>query len=347
VSASLIWKLSTRDIAVNRAAGTVLQRGSWMSMGLMVAIFVTKYAVAVLSAIRPELAHSLAFAAGVTLLFGVFNGLFLGRLARAWRPTCASLPPWPSCDPCNMPLQSSVLLYVGAFHGNFWNRIACAGGDLLRRPRDPQWPAVVLGGDPVHVPAAGQHRVLCGDLPAGPRLQHGARKAVSAAARTLDPGRELREAREAYDFTPTAQNQMRLASALLAGGQPEEAASTYEACLNGPFANDLEIRLGAARATLASSRPAAAVAHLQAIRAADAGFRPEQVALLLAQALAGAGRHDERAPSSNRRWAASTVLPCRRNMRSGRPAWAMPTRPTSCMATCSAPWSAGHAIRAT
>jgi hypothetical protein len=125
------------------------------------------------------------------------------------------------------------------------------------------------------------------------RLQHGARKAVSAAARTLDPGRELREAREAYDFTPTAQNQMRLASALLAGGQPEEAASTYEACLNGPFANDLEIRLGAARATLASSRPAAAVAHLQAIRAADAGFRPEQVALLLAQALAGAGRHDE------------------------------------------------------
>jgi hypothetical protein len=82
VSASLIWKLSTRDIAVNRAAGTVLQRGSWMSMGLMVAIFVTKYAVAVLSAIRPELAHSLAFAAGVTLLFGVFNGLFLGRLAR-------------------------------------------------------------------------------------------------------------------------------------------------------------------------------------------------------------------------------------------------------------------------
>jgi hypothetical protein len=179
------------------------------------------------------------------------------------------------------------------------------------------------------------------------RLQHGARKAVSAAARTLDPGRELREAREAYDFTPTAQNQMRLASALLAGGQPEEAASTYEACLNGPFANDLEIRLGAARATLASSRPAAAVAHLQAIRAADAGFRPEQVALLLAQALAGAGRHDEARASSNRRWAASTVLPCRRNMRSGRPAWAMPTRPTSCMATCSAPWSAGHAIRAT
>jgi hypothetical protein len=36
---------------------------------------------------QPALAHSLPFATGVTLLFGVFNGIFLGRLARqaqAW-----------------------------------------------------------------------------------------------------------------------------------------------------------------------------------------------------------------------------------------------------------------------
>ena len=124
------------------------------------------------------------------------------------------------------------------------------------------------------------------------KLQHGARKAVSAAAKTLDPGRELREARDAYEFTPTAQNQMRLASALLEAGNAEEAAATYEACLNGPFSGDLEIRLGAARATLASGRAAAAVAHLQTIRSSDDKFRPEQVSLLLAQALAAAGRQD-------------------------------------------------------
>ena len=125
------------------------------------------------------------------------------------------------------------------------------------------------------------------------KLQHGARKAVSAAAKTLDPGRELREARDAYDFTPTAQNQMRLASALLEAGNAEEAAATYEACLNGPFSGDLEIRLGAARATLASGRAAAAVAHLQTICSSDDKFRPEQVSLLLAQALAAAGRQDD------------------------------------------------------
>lgn len=125
------------------------------------------------------------------------------------------------------------------------------------------------------------------------RLNHGARKVVTAAAKSLDPGRELREARDAYDYTPTAQNQMRLASALMETGNAEEAAVTYEACLQGPFSGDLEIRFGAARATLACGRAAAAVTHLQTIRGSDAHFRAEQVSLLLAQSLAAAGRQDE------------------------------------------------------
>jgi hypothetical protein len=81
-SAAAIWQFSRREIMVNRAAGTVLQRGSWMPLVLMVAIFVTKYAVAVMSAMHPELQHSVPFAASVALLYGVFNGVFLGRLAR-------------------------------------------------------------------------------------------------------------------------------------------------------------------------------------------------------------------------------------------------------------------------
>jgi hypothetical protein len=125
------------------------------------------------------------------------------------------------------------------------------------------------------------------------KLRHGARKAVTAAAKSLDPGRELREARDAYEYTPTAQNHMRLASALLEAGNADEAATTYEACLQGPFSGDLEIRYGAARATLACGRAAAAVTHLQTIRSSDANFRAEQISLLLAQALAAAGRQDE------------------------------------------------------
>lgn len=122
------------------------------------------------------------------------------------------------------------------------------------------------------------------------RLQHGARKVVAGAAKVLDPTRELRAAREAFDFTPTAQNRMRLAAAQLDAGEAAAAALTYEECLQGPFAADLDIRLGAARANLASGRHDAARQHLEFARRTDMHFRPEQTGLLLAQALAGAGQ---------------------------------------------------------
>jgi hypothetical protein len=79
---ALVWHFSSSEIHVDRAAGTLFQRGSWLPMLTMIAIFVTKYAVAVLSAMHPQLAFSLPFASTIALLFGLFNGLFLGRLAR-------------------------------------------------------------------------------------------------------------------------------------------------------------------------------------------------------------------------------------------------------------------------
>lgn len=125
------------------------------------------------------------------------------------------------------------------------------------------------------------------------RLERGARKAVAAAARSLDPTRELREARAAFEYTPTAQNQMRLALALLEGGLADEAASNYEACLKGPFADDREIKFCAARAFVESGRYARAIGHLEEIRIADENFRVEQISLLTARALAGAGRNED------------------------------------------------------
>lgn len=125
------------------------------------------------------------------------------------------------------------------------------------------------------------------------RLDRGARRAVAAATKALDPTRELRDARAAFDYTPTAQNQMRLASALLESGQPMEAAQNYDACLKGPFASDLDIRLGAARAYVTCERFPEAITHLEFIRKTNPDFRAEQIAVLLAQALGGAGRRAE------------------------------------------------------
>jgi len=125
------------------------------------------------------------------------------------------------------------------------------------------------------------------------RLQHGAKKVFSAAGKILDPHRELREARDAFDYTPTAQNQMRFAAALLAADQAVDAAQNYEACLQGPFAGDPAIRLGAAQANFACQRYDACIDHLQKLKASVPNHSPEAVSVLMARALAGAGQVDK------------------------------------------------------
>jgi len=115
---------------------------------------------------------------------------------------------------------------------------------------------------------------------------------TSAAVSSIDPGRELREAKAAYEFTPTAQNQWRYADALLAADRVEEAVQQFELCLQGPFANDLEIQFAAANAQLRFNRPEKALQLLLAIRSGSATFRTESVTLMLAQIYAGLGKDD-------------------------------------------------------
>ena len=125
------------------------------------------------------------------------------------------------------------------------------------------------------------------------RLERGLLKAGSIVREKLDPGREIREAQAAFDLTPTAHNQVRLAKALLEAGQHAAAVQQYEACMTGPFKDDPEIGFGAAQARLAHGQSGAAIEALLELRARHPNFREEQLALVLARALAGAGRHAE------------------------------------------------------
>jgi len=127
------------------------------------------------------------------------------------------------------------------------------------------------------------------------RLERTIGKAGSAVLKSLDPGRDLREAQAAFDLTPTAHNQIRLAQAMLEANMPERAVEQFDACLRGPFAKDREIAFGAAQARLANRQPQAAIDMLLAIRAAQPGFRLEQMGLALAKSYAAAARHDEAA----------------------------------------------------
>jgi hypothetical protein len=67
-------------VTVNLERGTVIQPGSWVPLMLMMAIFATKYAVAVMLAMQPALRGELFFAVAVSALYGLFNGVFLARL---------------------------------------------------------------------------------------------------------------------------------------------------------------------------------------------------------------------------------------------------------------------------
>lgn len=114
-------------------------------------------------------------------------------------------------------------------------------------------------------------------------VQKGLHQVTSVAVNSLDPGRELREAKAAYEFTPTAQNQWRYADALLNADRVEEAVQQFEQCLQGPFANDLEIQFAAANAHLRLAQLDRALQLLLAIRNNSATFRSEAVTLLLAR----------------------------------------------------------------
>ncbi|PWF22544.1 hypothetical protein [Corticimicrobacter populi] len=121
------------------------------------------------------------------------------------------------------------------------------------------------------------------------RLPRHAGKLAGAVVKGLDPTRELRAAQADYDYAPTAQSQMRLAQSLLACNQPQAALGHFEACLQGVFSDDMEIRWGAAQAARAAGEAATCIGHLQVISDAAPRFRPAEVRLLLALAYADLG----------------------------------------------------------
>ena len=76
----------TRTPATYDAASrTFATPGSWVPLALIMGIFLTKYIVGVELAMQPQLAHDSQFTLITGALYGIFNGLFIGRAARMWR----------------------------------------------------------------------------------------------------------------------------------------------------------------------------------------------------------------------------------------------------------------------
>lgn len=121
------------------------------------------------------------------------------------------------------------------------------------------------------------------------KLNRGVAQLSNSALKLLDPSRELRNATQAFELTPTVQNRIRLAAALDEVGQYKEADAQFDACLKGPFTHDLELNFLAAKSKLHNNLPLPALNLLNKVRQIQADFRAEQVSLLLAKTHAEMG----------------------------------------------------------
>jgi hypothetical protein len=124
------------------------------------------------------------------------------------------------------------------------------------------------------------------------RVERNIAKAGGRIVKILDPTRELREARELFEMTPTTQNQVRLASALLETGNAAGAAEHYEAALKGQFSDDADLKFGAARARAEIGQHREAAVLLREIREHTPTYRREETTLLMAKLLGASGQTD-------------------------------------------------------
>ncbi len=125
-------------------------------------------------------------------------------------------------------------------------------------------------------------------LPEARRSRGGQRLARSVRAK-LDPGRELREAEQAFGYTATIDNRLRLASALVEAGRHGEAVRHYREALTGVHADDPHLHVGLARALFADGQAAQARDVLDTLIARHPDFRSPEGHLLYARATAASG----------------------------------------------------------
>jgi hypothetical protein len=119
------------------------------------------------------------------------------------------------------------------------------------------------------------------------------RAVKQAAARAIDPERELRAAREALDIAETAANHSALADALGALGRWTEAIPHYQAAEAKAPGLDRGLRLKLVTACFEAGQPERARTLLEKLPQSGSQSENDRAALLLGRLLEEAGETDE------------------------------------------------------
>ena len=116
---------------------------------------------------------------------------------------------------------------------------------VVRTGRELYWVFIILIIQPFGALIYGVAIVL-------PELLGGstARRMANVTRETLDPTRDYRQARAAYDDTPTVANAIRLGHAAAGMGRHEEAEQLFRDAAQGVHADDPTLLLGRANALL-------------------------------------------------------------------------------------------------
>lgn len=80
-----------RQVTYSAGARLFRVEGSWIPLAMMMAIFFTRYAIAVATAMQPALKDMPGFAAAVGFAYGLFSGSFLARALRILAAARAAL----------------------------------------------------------------------------------------------------------------------------------------------------------------------------------------------------------------------------------------------------------------
>jgi hypothetical protein len=112
------------------------------------------------------------------------------------------------------------------------------------------------------------------------RLQRNASSVGQMAIKLLNPRRNLKKAQHDYEVTPSVNHAVIYAAALTAAGKPQDAVALYEEKITGFCANDQNFLEQMAYALLDAQQGQRALDIVQRIRAIDAAYKPETVALL-------------------------------------------------------------------
>lgn len=112
----------------------------------------------------------------------------------------------------------------------------------------------------------------------GYQLESNLRKAFNS-------GKELREAQQDFDCSPTIDARLRLANALFDAGKAEESLQHYQVILTGVYQNAPDILLAYAYALFAANQFAQAETVLSKLINQHANYRYEEAQLLYARTL--------------------------------------------------------------